>query len=373
MFRINRSKSDIESSPRLERKLDEKTLKDVSKSRSAITNMFESQGPKVTFGGNRPREPEPEKPKPKPKKQEPVSDNKKWVFDTIQKYFDVKVEEEQEEEEEDGDEEIEADVIPAIGIDEDEESDYTSAEEELPEQTPPPLVTKFPARKISISDKIDVASFFRKESSVGRSPATSRKTLSQERAQMSQITSRRASFSSDASDVILKHFGSPVPVQKPVQALPVLQKRPESPAGVLQRQLLNKMSQSPMITPKLSLPKRKVSIDDFVDDAAKQFDELTDGSDLSIDEVGQSSHVKGGNSCQNLNQLSKSNSSSKIRGLFSSVVHGSANDLNISKFKSNLLAHLSSTKTVSFGSAQTFNLDPGVGDDSSSDYSEYDD
>ena len=369
MFRINRSKSDVEGSPRMERKLDEKTLKDVSKSRTAITNMFESQGPKVTFGGSRPKEPEPPKPKPKPKAQEPVSDNKKWVFDTIQKYFDVIVEEEDEDEEE----ELEDIVIPSVDNDcddyddDDDESDYASADEEIKDPSPPPapLVTKFPARKISVTDKIDVASFFKKEESVGRSPATLRKNISQERAQMSQITSRRASFSSDASDVILKHFGSPVPL-KPIKDLPAV----HSP-NVMQKQLHQRSQPSPVIAPKLNPPKRKVSIDDFVDDAAKQFDELTDGSDLSIDEVGKPNTVRGGNSCQNLNQLSKSNSSSKIRGLFSSVVHGSANDLNISKFKSNLLAHLSTSKKVSFGSAQTLNLDPGV--DSSSEYSEYDD
>merc|ERR1711962_792933 len=85
------------------------------------------------------------------------------------------------------------------------------------------------------------------------------------------------------------------------------------------------------VHPHTDLPKRRISLNDFVEDAAKQFDELTDGSDLSLD-------MKEG-SCQSLNKLAKSNSSSKIRGMFSSVVHGSANEINISTFKSNLLRH----------------------------------
>ena len=61
----------------------------------------------------------------------------------------------------------------------------------------------------------------------------------------------------------------------------------------------------------------------------------------------------------------KSGSSSKIRGLFSSVVHGSGSSLNVTTFKSNLMAHLQRR-----GSG---NFDPGVEDGSSSEYSEYDD
>merc|ERR1712168_1455389 len=100
--------------------LDEETMVEVSKSRSAIANMFESQGPKMTFGGGERKAEttvEPAKPKPAPKKKEdgPMNE-RKWVFDTIQKYFDVIVEEEKEEDEE-----------------EESESDYTDAEDELPE------------------------------------------------------------------------------------------------------------------------------------------------------------------------------------------------------------------------------------------------
>ena len=66
-----------------------------------------------------------------------------------------------------------------------------------------------------------------------------------------------------------------------------------------------------------------------------------------------------------MNQLTKSSSSSRIRGLFSSVIHGSGSSLNVSTFKSNLMAHLKRRDSGNF--------DPGVEDDSSSEYSEYDD
>merc|ERR1711974_242225 len=66
-------------------------------------------GPKMTFGGGERKAEttaEPAKPKPAPKKKEdgPMNE-RKWVFDTIQKYFDVIVEEEKEEDEEEEDEE----------------------------------------------------------------------------------------------------------------------------------------------------------------------------------------------------------------------------------------------------------------------------
>merc|ERR1711974_455826 len=91
----------------------------------------------MTFGGGERKAEttvEPAKPKPAPKKKEdgPMNE-RKWVFDTIQKYFDVIVEEEKEEDEEDeyGD----------LGEEEEEdesESDYTDAEDELPEINIPP-------------------------------------------------------------------------------------------------------------------------------------------------------------------------------------------------------------------------------------------
>ena len=274
MFRINRSNSDVEHSPRKERELDEKTLHEISKSRSEITNMFESKIPKITFGGSKPKKAS-EPVKPKVKKEE-SSENRKWVFDTIQKYFDVIVEEEQEEEEEDEEED------PDNNVEDDDESDYTSAEEELHEPTV--------SGRISVLKEIDVSAFFQNN----------------------------------------KHADK-------------------------------------VITPIIS--KRKISIDDFVDDAAKQFDEMTDGSNTSLDALNKKPAK--GVSWQNLNQLSKSNSSTKIRGLLTSVVHGSANNLNLNTFKSNLLAHLNS-KNSSL-KVNTKNYDPGVADDSDSEYSEYDD
>merc|ERR1719225_2154627 len=135
MFRINKSKTSPLPSPSTERRrpsttevdLDEETMEEVSKSRSAIANMFESRGPKMKFGGgDKTVEPvaEPVKPKPVPKKKEdgPMNE-RKWVFDTIQKYFDVIVEEEKEEEEEDEEEEGEEE-------DEDECGDLGEEDEE---------------------------------------------------------------------------------------------------------------------------------------------------------------------------------------------------------------------------------------------------
>ena len=110
-----------------------------------------------------------------------------------------------------------------------------------------------------------------------------------------------------------------------------------------------------------------------MDDAARQFDQLTDGSGCSLNDHSDDEKLKvpvkkisqiQSVSTQSMNKLSKSGSSSKIRGLFNSVVHGSGSSVNVSTFKSNLLAHLKGR-----GSG---NLDPGVCDDSSSEYSEYD-
>merc|ERR1712112_601876 len=103
-------------------------MTDVSKSRSAITNMFESKGPKMTFGGSLQAEKTVETKAAAKKKENSDMNERKWVFDTIQKYFDVIVEEEKEEENEEED-----------GVDGDEEddnesdSDYTDAEDEIPE------------------------------------------------------------------------------------------------------------------------------------------------------------------------------------------------------------------------------------------------
>ena len=61
MFKINRSSSDVQKSPRIQRDIDSKTMNMISKSKSAITNMLESKAPKISFGGNKKPSPEPEK------------------------------------------------------------------------------------------------------------------------------------------------------------------------------------------------------------------------------------------------------------------------------------------------------------------------
>ena len=226
MLRLCRSDSDPSRSPKSSRALDKSTLQQVAKSKSAITSMFESQGPKITFGGSKPKV-EQLSPVKKPEKvQSTPLDSRKWVFDTIQKYFDVIVEEEQEIENEK--EELTADDILANDDDQDNESDYTSAEEEIPSTSP------F-SPKVTISNKFNLQSFFQKD----------------------QV--RRCSSVT----------GQPV---------------------------------------------RKVSIDDFVADAAKKFDELTNGSDLSLEDpdlTASPNRMKNkplplASSCQNINQLAKS-------------------------------------------------------------------
>ena len=327
MFRINRSLSDAERSPRLDRELDDKTLQEVSRSRSAITDMFEASAPKVTFGGARPKQ---EKEKQKPKQAKPASteDGRKWVFDTIQKYFDVIVEEDKEEEDDEDVEESGAGQTDNdYNSEEDSDNDdYTSAEEDLPE---PPQIQP----KVGTKNKIDVSSFF-KEKPASKQPSTG---------------------------VISKYQfkNSPILVQRSLAEKPMSQ--------FSGPRVSSNLPQSPLAAPRSAVPpKRKVSIDDFVNDAAKQFDEMTDDSSNSINNLGR------GESCRNLNQLSKSNSSSKIRGLFQTVVHGSASNLNISTFKSNLLRHLSNSRP-NLSRPSSVNLDPGVMDDSSSEFSEYDD
>jgi hypothetical protein len=237
MFRLCRSGSDPTRSPKPNRVLDKNTLQQVAKSKSAITSMFESQGPKITFGGNRPTA-EPQNISKKVEKSKSTStplDNRKWVFDTIQKYFDVIVEEEQEVEKEAA--QTERDYIVS-DEDKDNESDYTSAEEEVTSVPSSPF-----SPKVTVCKKFNLQSYFQKD---------------QERR---------------CSSVI----GQPV---------------------------------------------RKVSIDDFVADAAKQFDKLAVDSDLSLNDIdlkkepltvqNKSSMAS---SCQNLNQLSKSGISQRRSNL----------------------------------------------------------
>ena len=105
VFRINRSARSSNrpslssrfgnSSENLD--LDEKTLQQVSTTRSAMKNLFESSAPKVTFGGAAAFG---AAPPAKPAKQE--SSTKNWMFDVINKYFDV-IEEDEEESGDDDD------------------------------------------------------------------------------------------------------------------------------------------------------------------------------------------------------------------------------------------------------------------------------
>merc|ERR1712156_443456 len=145
MFRINKSKSSANNSPKMDHMdLDEKVMEDVGKSRSNITSMFESLGPKMKFGGGTPKTEKPDPPKPKAAPQKPEEgelQGRKWVFDTIQKYFDVIVEEGEEEEEEEEEGEVEGEDE---GNASESESDYTSAEDEIPEVVLPPVTGKVP-------------------------------------------------------------------------------------------------------------------------------------------------------------------------------------------------------------------------------------
>ena len=78
-----------------------------------------------------------------PKKEEELQD-RKWVFDTIQRYYDVIVEEEEEEDDEEEDEEEE-------DGEEESESDYDSAEDEIPEISLPPINKTLPTRQLTTS------------------------------------------------------------------------------------------------------------------------------------------------------------------------------------------------------------------------------
>jgi len=337
MFRINKSKTSPLPSPRTERKrlsttdvdLDEETMVEVSKSRSAIANMFESQGPKMTFGGGERKAEtnvEPANPKPAPKKKEdgPMNE-RKWVFDTIQKYFDVIVEEEREEDEEDEDEEgdeEDEDECGDLGEEDEEEgeseSDYTDAEDELPEINIPP-------------------------------PRERSGTL----------------------PTLTPFVSKPKPKELPRLNLPSIQRTSSLRASPL---VTRASTVSPATIPvkKQNLERKvsTVSIDECIDDAAKQFDQLTDGSDLSLDR--SPSLARGG--------IQKSSSSSRIRSMFSSVVKSNSNtSLNVSMFKANLQTHLSNSRAGSrvgsrvgsrAGSVAPQLFDPD--EDSSSDYSEYD-
>ena len=338
MFRINKSQSSPHQSPKFDHVgLDDDTKKDVQQSRLAITSMFEAQGPKVTFGGTpKPVKVEPAKPKPvaaaKKEKEEDL-DGRKWVFDTIQKYFDVIVEEENEEEE-DEDEEAEEEEADDENCDE-SESDYTSAEDELPE--------------------INIQALATRKNNTPKLP------------EISQTLPVREAVASPEIKNKFSTLNRVTPIMNRVS--------PSLSVPVQRASSLRASTVSPLALPRFSTERKTsvISIENFVDDAARQFDQLTDGSGCSLNDHSDDEKLKvpvkkisqiQSVSTQSMNKLSKSGSSSKIRGLFTSVVHGSGSSVNVSTFKSNLLAHLKGR-----GSG---NLDPGVCDDSSSEYSEYD-
>ena len=94
-----------------------------------MKNLFESSAPKITFGGasafgaEKAVNPKPVNPKPKP-----VQDGSErgWMFDVINKYFDVIEEDEEESEGEEEEEEEEEEEL------EDEDEDDEEIEEHEP-------------------------------------------------------------------------------------------------------------------------------------------------------------------------------------------------------------------------------------------------
>lgn len=113
---------------RLEADLDEDTLRDLSVSNRMVKAMFESSAPKYRFGGSGSnlslasskeelRQGPVRRPAPKP------TEERKWVMESINKFFDVIVEEEDDEDGEDGSEDEYED-------DEEEEEEMEEEEEE---------------------------------------------------------------------------------------------------------------------------------------------------------------------------------------------------------------------------------------------------
>ena len=213
---------------------------------------------------------------------------RKWVFDTIQKYFDVIVEEEKEEEEEEEDEEGEEEEEEDGEEEEEEEednvdnseSDYTDAEDELPEiNIPPP------------------------------------------RERSGTLPSLTPFLSS-----------KPKPKELPRLNLPTVQRTSSLRASPL----VTRASTAELRKQNLERKVSTISIDECIDDAAKQVDQLTDRSDLSFER--SPSLARGGG-------VQKSSSSSRIRSMFSSVMQSNSNtSLNISMFKTNLQSHLSNSR-----------------------------
>ena len=140
MFRLERGRNDSNSGlrrtnscigvtgERLPEDLDEDTMAEVSISNKMVKAMFEENAPKYKFGGSGSKVNVSSskenvnrnvvtRPSVKPKEE------RKWVLDTINKYFEVIVEEEDEENEEDYDEEDEDDEYS-------DDSEYSEYEEE---------------------------------------------------------------------------------------------------------------------------------------------------------------------------------------------------------------------------------------------------
>ena len=127
MFRLEKGKSDSGSSlrrtnscigvsgERLTNELDEEVMAEVSVTNKMVKAMFENSAPKYKFGGsgsnislssskeNLKKSGPVTRPSVKPKEE------RKWVLDTINKFFDVIVEEDEEEEYDDDEEDYESD------------------------------------------------------------------------------------------------------------------------------------------------------------------------------------------------------------------------------------------------------------------------
>ena len=204
----------------------------------------------------------------------------------------------------------------------DSESDYTDAEDELPEINIPP-----PRERSGTLPSL--------------TPFLSSKTKPKELPRLNVPTVQRISSLRASPLVTRASTVSPVASLQPVR----------------KHNLERKVS--------------TISIDECIDDAAKQFDQLTDGSDLSLDR--SPSLARGGG-------VQKSSSSSRIRSMFSSVMQSNSNtSLNISMFKTNLQTHLSNSRAGSRVGCRVGSRAGSVApqffdqeDDSSSDFSEYD-
>ena len=138
MFRLERGKSDNSNlrrtnsligvtGERITNDLDDEVMAEVSVTNKMVKAMFEQNAPKYKFGGsgskldnNSGSSENVAKPGPVTRPSVKPKEERKWVLDTINKYFDVIVEEEEEEEEYEEDEEDEDDY----------ESEYSEYEDE---------------------------------------------------------------------------------------------------------------------------------------------------------------------------------------------------------------------------------------------------